>query len=175
MNAIPLRMKILLALALAHLGLVALGASYVGYAWLGPLAPAAGFYAGLSGAGSTYGFFAPGVGSQLAATFDIIDARGRSREVRLLSGKGGEGDLRLGNIIDQFWNETEDPVALQRSLSSSLAGTIFGRYPEARQVAVHLKKFDPVSMQEFREGKRPEWTTVYNAKFVKNAEQGGAR
>jgi hypothetical protein len=168
----PLRYRILLGVALAHLALVAMGASYLGYPF-GPLAKAADFYGALTGSGSAYGFFAPGVSGQLRALFDVIYPNGRQRTISLLSGASHEADLRIGNIIDQYQSQEddEDPTALQRSLSASLASTVFSRNPGASRVRVRLEHFAPVSMADWRAGERPLWKPLYEATF----ETGGRR
>jgi hypothetical protein len=161
----PLRHRIALGAALFHLALVGLGASYLGYSHFGKLAPALDYYGELSGAGFTYGFFAPGIYDQLRAIFEITDPAGRTRRVDLATGASHEADLRVGNIIDQFAEDADRSMEFQRSLSSSLAGTIFGRYADARQVKVILEEFHPVSMRDYRSGGRPHWAFLYSAKF----------
>jgi hypothetical protein len=176
MTHYPLHYRIFLGVALLHLMLMACGASYVGYSWLGPFAPALEYYGQLSGAGNSYGFFAPEVAGQLRASFEVIDRSGRNRFVPLETGTSHEADLRTGNIIDQFSQDFQDSEGdhqaedLQRSLSSSLAGTVFGRYPDAFQVVVHLEKFTPISMADYRKGEKPQWTPVYQAKFALNRD-----
>jgi hypothetical protein len=159
-----------LAIALVHLSLMALGASYIGYSWAGFLEPALNYYGDLSGAGNGYGFFAPGVYSQLRALFEVTDKSGNVQTVNLATGASHEADLRVGDIIDQFGNDVEDSVKYQRALSSSLAGTIFGRYPDAETVNVRLEKFDPVSMGDYRNGHRAHWDSVYQAKYAVSKE-----
>jgi hypothetical protein len=166
LHTYPRRYRIFTGLALLHLALMALGASYTGYSWSGPFERALDYYGELSGSGQTYGFFAPGIYTQLRAVFEVTDKSGQTRQVNLAVGENHEADLRVGNIIDQFSYEVEDPVEFQRSLSSSLAGTIFGRYPESRTVAVKLEEFHPVSMSEYRSGVRSRWESVYQAKYA---------
>lgn len=172
MSPYPRRYRIWLGISLLHLTAVALGASYLGYSWAGPLAPALDYYGALSGAGSSYGFFAPGISSQLRATFEVIDKAGHRRPVELTTGASAEADLRVGNIIDEFASDAEDPVVFQRSLSSSLAGTVFGRNPDAARVAVKLENYKPVSMVEYRAGARGRWEPLYQATFAVAAGAG---
>jgi len=162
----PLRYRVCLGLVLTHLFLMILGASDIGYSWSGPLAPALDYYGSLSGADTVYDFFAPGIDGQLRAIFKITDHFGKSREVNLAESENQEADLRVGNIIDEFQNHEDDPISFQRALSSSLAGTIFGRYPEAEKVTVKLENYIPVSMKEYRSGMRPHWDHVYEAQFA---------
>jgi hypothetical protein len=157
--------SLLLGLGAGHLILVALGAGSVSLRPLGPPGRILDGYSALSGAASTYGFFSPGVDGQLIAHFEVVDAQGRSRDATLETGSSHEADLRVGNIIDQFWHEDDTP-GLERVLAASLAGKIFARHPEAREVAVRLEHFEPVSMEAFRGGARPERVPLYEAKFV---------
>jgi len=159
---------LLLGLAAGHLILVALGAGSVSLRPLGPVGRVLDGYGALSGAGTAYVFFAPGVGGQLVARFDVIDAEGRRTEASLETGSSHEADLRVGNIIDQFWHEDEAP-GLGRVLAASLAGKIFARRPEARAVVVRLSHFEPVSMEAFRRGDRPASTPMYEARFAHRA------
>jgi hypothetical protein len=158
--------RLLLGLAAGHLSLVTLGASSVSLHPLGLPGRLLEAYATLSGASSGYGFFAPGVSGQLVAHFDVIDAEGRRTAAALETGSSHEADLRVGNIIDQFWSEDEDAPGLSRALAASLAGKIFGRHPEAREVVVRLEHFEPVSMEAFRRGDRPRESPLYEARFV---------
>jgi hypothetical protein len=169
--------RVWIGIALCHLILVSLGASYVNISdenWVGR---AVNIYDEVSGAGSSYGFFAPGIFSQIRAVFDVIDANGQTRTVNLAKGINKEADLRVGNIIDQFQSidEVEDGdderiERLQRSMAASLAGTIFGRYPGAKKVVLRLEKFQPPSMEEYRRGERPNWEPLYSAAFISGAE-----
>lgn len=167
--------RLLLGLGAGHLILVALGAGSVSLGPLGLPGRILEEYSILSGAGSGYGFFTPGVSGQLVAHFDVIDREGRRTAASLETGSSHEADLRVGNIIDQFWNENEDQdedqdqdaPSLSRSLAASLAGKIFGRHPEAREVVVRLEHFEPVSMEAFRRGDRPSMSPLYEASFVR--------
>jgi hypothetical protein len=164
------RCCLLLGVAAAHLILVAVGASAVRLGGLGSLGSALDAYGALSGASSRYGFFAPGVGSQLGVRFDVIDGEGVTTSASLETGASHEADIRVGNIVDQFGSlsdEDEDEAArLRRSLAASLAGKMFARYPEASAIVVRLETFTPVAMEAWRRGERPRWSPVYTAKFV---------
>jgi hypothetical protein len=109
------------------------------------------------------------VSGQLIAHFDALDGDGRWADVSLATGSSHEADLRVGNIIDQFWVEEDAPGA-ERALAASLAGTIFGRHPEAREVAVRLEYFEPASMEAYRLGDRPRPSPLYEARFARRAQ-----
>jgi hypothetical protein len=168
------RRHLWLAAAAGHLCLVTVGASTLSLRELGLPGRALDEYGTLSGANSGYGFFTPGVTSQLGARFDIIDRDGQSRTASLATGASHEADLRVGNIVDQFGridDEDEDESArLRRSLAASLAGKMFARNPDAAAVVVRLETFAPPSMEGFRGGERPSFRPFYTAKFVRHVE-----
>jgi hypothetical protein len=183
-------------IALGHLALAGLGAASLDFSGWGKVGTAIEGYMTLSGADSGYGFFAPGVGGQLRARFEVVDAKGKVTQVPLETPSTHEAALRVGNIIDQFWNDEDDDDSdeevksakdvkavaddeeedddegmseLHRSLLASLAGKVFARHPEARQVMVRLDEFYPVSMADFRKGERPRWQEFYEARFAYRA------
>lgn len=168
-------------LCAVQLLLVCAGAASVDFSdGFGSIGKALAYYSELSGAGSSYGFFAPGVGGQIRARFELIDARGVVTYPWLARSSNHEAVLRIGNIIDQFQmigaNENEEErKQLQRSLSASLAAKMFVRFPMSRQVGVYLDNFEPVSMKEFRLGRRPEWTPLYEARFLRSQRVGAVK
>lgn len=164
------RRRLMLGVATGHLILVALGAAGVSLSPLGPLGGLLDEYSVLSGANTGYGFFAPGMGGQLRVRFDVIDAGGQKTATSLGTTASREVDLRVGDIINRFMDSEEEP-RLQRSLAASFAGKIFAHHPQASKVVVHLEAFDPVSMEDFRRGVRPQWTPLYEAKFVHHGRQ----
>jgi hypothetical protein len=146
--------------------LVSLGASGADLTRLGWVGTVLDYYAMLSGANEQYAFFAPGVSSQIGVLFDLIDKEGNERTVTLESGLNHETELRIGNIFGEFQNDAvSDPAKLHRAVAASFVGTMFGRYPGTKEVRVRLQEFTPVSMQEHREGKRPQWNPIYQARY----------
>jgi len=171
-RAISNRHRLWLGIALVHLVLVIFGAAYVDLDRFGFLEPAISYYGALSGSSNSYGFFAPGIDSQLHAIFEVTDSRGRQRLVPLETGASAESDLRVGNIIDQFAPDRDDKesdVQLQRSLSASLARVLFMRIPDAKSVNVRLEEYRPVSMEDYRKNKRSYWAPLYSARYSLNA------
>jgi hypothetical protein len=158
-----------IAVAVVHLVLVAFGAAHGRFEGLGWVGKPLGWYAALSGADSEYGFFAPGVGSQLRADFEITGADGRQVSEELIPNLDREVSLRVGNIIGIFWDEIDDEQS-RRSIAASWAGTVLARHPGARQVKVVLRAYDLPSMAEYRSGERPQWTPFYQAVFVRRAK-----
>jgi hypothetical protein len=97
-----------IGVVLAHLLLVALGAAYFDFARPGRPWQVLAFYGALSGATSSYGFFAPEVTGQYRVLFDVADAAGRETTLPLGPDLNGEATLRFGDIIDQFATESAD-------------------------------------------------------------------
>lgn len=128
------------------------------------------YYGTLSGANSGYGFFAPRVGSQLQAVFEITDSSGKSQTVSLTDGLNREASLRVRKLIDWYWND-ENNKNLQRSLAASWAGKMFARYPSSASVTVRLETYHLPSMGEYKEGKRPHWRPIYRAKFERQIKR----
>jgi hypothetical protein len=164
------RRRLLLGMATGHLILVALGAASVDLRPFGYFGKVLDYYSNLSGASSGYGFFASGVGGQLRARFDVIDHEGHQSSATLEPTSSQEAALRVGHIIHEFWDGDEDP-GMRRSLAASLAGKVFARNPQARKVVVRVESFDPVSMEAFRRGSRPQWSPLYQAQFVRQSRQ----
>lgn len=194
--------RMFVALALGHLGLVALGASYFDWDRHGALGKALAYYGEVTGAGNSYGFFAPGVGTDVRALFDVVDQRGRVTTEELHTGTSSEAELRTADVVEQFLSdgflreaetdadtdaaadataidqasqeeegdedENEELVpdrGLYQALAASLVGTVLGRHPEARAVTFRLDEYDPVSMAEYRAGRRTDWQEIYRASF----------
>ena len=125
------------------------------------------FYGLVTGSGTNYGFFSPGIGGQLKAQFEITDSNNHKYFTPLQPQTTHEVDLRISNIIDQFAYNSNLPIEknFKRSLAASLAGTIFGEHSNAKQVRVMLEEYNPVSIQEYVEGERAQWNPIYQATF----------
>lgn len=175
------RYRWLLGAVAVHLSLCLLGAASFHFDKVPVVGNALEYYAELTGANSGFGFFAPGVDGQVRARFDVIDAQGKVVPGALAnSDLSHEAQLRVGNIVDQFedlggfaeeaTSDEADAKAygnqLAQSLAASLAGKIFARYPQARQVAVHLEHYGAISMPEYRRGERAKWTAMYDVTFA---------
>jgi hypothetical protein len=147
------------ALAAVHLGLVVCGA--LGWGLL-PEDKLTGQVLrvgqAMSGSDTGYGFFAPDVGADLRARFTMIDATGREWTDDMSFGNNLEARLRVANVLALVYDEELRGVA-----AGSLAGTMFGRHPTAQTVIVTIETYDPPTMEEYREGDRPEWEVVYEA------------
>ncbi len=153
------RFKFLCLAAAAHLVLVVCGASGVLFTG-NPNRDSLAFrpvrlYGALSGAENGFGFFAPGVGPQLRATFTLSDASGHTWTDTLEQNLTHEAKLRVAGTV---------PLAMEpgfrEDLYRSWIGTMFGRHPEARRVVLRLEVFDPPTMDEYRAGARARWETI---------------
>jgi hypothetical protein len=183
-----LRNYVIASLAAAHLALVAAGASRVNVGRLPVAGTALSQYASITGARAGYGFFAPEVAGQGGVEFEIVDAAGNKRTVPLGRESTREVEVRTNDLVEQFAGvylssagspeSRFDPRTrrLWRDLAASLCGTVLGRHPEAREVVFRLRNYVPVSMAQYREGLRPHWQTLYEARFARRdaATSGGA-
>lgn len=154
-------------LGIVHINLVALGAFRVEVPPMPVLSRFLNAYGEITGSAFSYGFFAPGVTSQIRAQFDVVGKDSSQSTVHLEEGHNGEVALRIGDIVDQFdSNEREEPLSFQRALAASLVGAVFAKHGGARSVTVRLQRFTTVSMAQFRSGLRPSWKTLYTARFI---------
>ncbi|WP_437970969.1 hypothetical protein WMF04_17535 [Sorangium sp. So ce260] len=167
-TAIGRRRALLLLAVAAHFVIVGLGALHVHIGDEGWARRAVKYYGRLSGANSGYSFFAPGVGSTLAANFQVNGSNGKIAADVLETGVSREADIRVRNIIGMFWLEEDEMV--RRSLVASWAGKVLARHPGADSVVVQLDTFELPSMAEYREGKTTGWKLNYRAKFVHHAK-----
>jgi hypothetical protein len=117
----------------------------------------------MSGADSGYGFFAPSVGSQTRAVFTLSDGAGRTWTDTFDEGGNHEVQLRLGSMVSNTSYE-----GLRRGLAASWSGKLFARHPDAHEVRVRIELYDLPPMDEYRDGARPEWRTVYEATFLRD-------
>jgi hypothetical protein len=111
-------------------------------------------YGALSGADNGYGFFAPGVGPQVRATFTLSDDSGRTWTDTLERGMSHEALHRVGGSP-----ALATEPAFRDDLIRSWAGTMFGRHPSACRVVVRLQVYDPPTMEDYRTGERARWET----------------
>lgn len=157
-----LRHKIVASLAALHLALVACGACRET-----PFDPdtapghALRVARGYAGSDSSYGFFAPGVSSQMRVRCVMTDAHGQEWSDTLDGNMTREAQLRVNSgigIVGEF-------PELTRQFGASWAATMFGRHPTAQRVVVLLEIYELPTMDEYRAGSRPEWKTVYVEAF----------
>lgn len=152
------KLKILTGLAALHLGLVICGAAHSNV--LPPeTAPghALRVARAYSGSDASFSFFAPGVSSQLRARFVLIDAAGGEWHDTLDSAMTREAKLRVSSGVSLLG----DFPGLMKVFGPSWSATMFGRHPGAAKVVVALEQHQLPTMEQYRQGQRPEWKTVY--------------
>jgi hypothetical protein len=154
------------ALAAMHLGLVVCGAVRLEPP-AGPAGSAVRLYGALSGADNGFGFFAPGVASQVRIGFTARGAAGPDRRVFLAEDLGGEVKLRMAALLGLF---RDDDEALRDVLAASWAGTVFGLNPDVHTVTVRVEMFDLPDMERYRRGERPHWVPIYEATLASRHE-----
>jgi hypothetical protein len=151
--------------AACHLALVVCGAS--GQRLLAGAGPAIRLYGVLSGAENSFGFFAPGVASQIRVTFTLQDQAGRQWTLAPPSAGGREVELRMISMLSLFRAEGDE---LRDVLAASWAGTMLVRSPEARQVTVLVEEQVLPAPDPYRQGARPRWEMLYQATFAHDRE-----
>ena len=161
-NLISKRTLVLFA-AFCHLTLVVCGAAQLDFGD-SLLAKPFKYYGALSGADSGYGFFAPGVGSQLRINVKLYNSAGQQLTTILPEPTNREASLRVGNVVGWFLGEGTDS-RVRRSLAASWVGKALGKSPSATEAIVELEQYKLVSSAEFLAGKRPKWFPYYSAKF----------
>jgi len=163
---------ILLALALLHLVFVCFSAAYMHLSSKIPLYSLLKFYGKASGADSSYGFFAPSIGSKVRGVFDVIDRNGKvTPNIQLSPEMNREENIRLGGIFEEFTGDEIEDETFRHSLGASLAAVIFSRFVEAERVVIHIEEFVQVSMEDFRNGKRSFWDNIYDATFARTINE----
>jgi hypothetical protein len=164
-----------MGIALFHLALVTAGAATRAADAQrdpGTLGVARAVYGAVTGASFNYSFFTPGIFNELQVHYEITDAQGRTREVPLLTGQNKEADLRTITIYEQFREIAQDVKSekairnYRRSISASFARLFFRRYPEAKKVTVRIDNYEPVTIEGFRQGKKPQISLFYRAQFT---------
>lgn len=154
--------------AFLHLTLVTLSALYIKIADFIPGKNVIDIYRKASGADSSYGFFAPAIGSKTRAVFDFVDEDGKKFEnISLSSKKEREIQIRLGGLYDEF-TKKDLSANFRKPLAASLAAAIFSKFTNAKEVTLHVEEFWPITMQEYQKGQRAHWSEYYQARFIKD-------
>src|SRR4051794_5130698 len=159
-------MAVATLLAAGHLMVVAAGAADGKFA-SGPshLGHLIDLYGTVSGADSTFRFFAPDVGSAVRASFIMTDSSGKTWNDSLAHGSSREFNLRVSKALELAYHED-----LYLDLASSCAATMLGRLPTAQQVVVRLEVQAVPTMAEYRLGARPSWEFLYEATFSRDGK-----
>jgi hypothetical protein len=156
------RHKILTGLAALHLVLVACGACRE-IPLDAQTAPghALRVVRGYTGSDANYGFFAPGVSSQMRVLCVMTDAHGKEWTDTIDGGMSREAQLRINSGIGTVGEFPE----LTRQFGASWAAAMFSRHPTARRVVVLLQVYDLPTMEQYAAGAQPEWKTEYAEVF----------
>jgi hypothetical protein len=149
-----------------HLAFVVAGAAHLTARVRGPTGRGLRFYDALSGAGDSYSFFAPAVGPQLRARFTLSTPQGERFEETLESGKSREVGFRLGNLAGTVYVVSER-TDLRRAFLGALAASRLGAHPEANVVEVSIEEWVMPTMDEYRVGMRPRWSSLHDATFLR--------
>jgi hypothetical protein len=161
---------LLLVGALAgHLALVVAGAAHLTSRVHGPVGRALRFYDSLSGAGDSYSFFAPAVGPQLRARFNLASPQGERSEETLETGKSRDVGFRLGNLAGTVYIVARR-TNLRRAFLGALAANRLGAHPDADRVQVTIEEWEMPTMAEYRGGARPRWRALNEATFVRTSK-----
>jgi hypothetical protein len=125
-------------------------------------------YSRATGAGGSYGFFAPGIPKQVSVRFHIETIDNKSIDTTLEDETTTEVTYRIGNMIRLFTkNFKNGPI--MRSLSASLAASVFEQYPTAKTVTLMTLVYDFPTMDDVRNGKKPEYKEIYKVQFARKS------
>jgi len=174
----PTRRLVWLLLSAAHLVAVICGAAYLmPDRESGLTAQLFRWYASMSGAGSSYGFFAPAVGTKHHARFFLTDAHGATWEDTLLHRASTETHLRVNGIVEQPFmsGQTLEFPEWRKRLVASWAATMFSRHPSALSLRVEVEFYDIPPIVHYRIGKRPKWEQLYEAEFRRETPAAEAK
>jgi hypothetical protein len=163
-----MKRSLLVAAFSCHLVLVVAGAAHLTSRLHGPVGRAVRFYDSLSGAGDSYSFFAPVVGTQLRARFTLSSPQGERFEEMLETGKSREVGFRLGNLAGTVFIAAQR-TDLRRAFLGALAASRLGAHPEADAVQVNIEEWVMPTMAECRVGTRPQWRPLLDATFVRSS------
>jgi hypothetical protein len=107
MKAMKVKKTLQITLGALHLLLVGFSATYCYLDEKISGSRLVDFYGKLSGADSSYGFFAPSIGSRVRGTFDLIAADGSTTAtISLEHEQGREADIRMGGVFDEFTSQS---------------------------------------------------------------------
>ncbi len=167
-------------LAAGHLVTVVCGACYLlPGSNSGPAGQIVRWYATMSGAGSSYGFFAPQVGAKHRARFLLQDDKGSTWWEVFDQASSLEARLRLTGIVESAFmsGDADKFPEWRKRLVESWAATMFSRHPSAESLNVLVQFYDIPTIAEYRAGSRPSWETVYRAQVQRRSlttqERGG--
>ena len=74
------------------------------------------------------------------------------------------------NNLKSFLCKQDEQQDVRRATAGSIAGKAFAIKPSAQSVTVRTMVFMPVSMAEYREGKRGKWIEIYSATLKRDLQ-----
>jgi hypothetical protein len=83
--------------------------------------------------------------------------------IELIPNAPREIETRLGGIYDEFTTSRAQDDDFRHPLAASLAAAIFTQHREAREVEMRVQEYLPYTMDEYRQGKRADWSDYYTA------------
>ena len=169
------RHKLLILLAMSHLGLAALGTAAVSLGDPEDI-PLIEWYRHVTGTDNSFSFFAPGVGPQERVVFVLHDGDGNTWTDTLRIGPNHEANMCF-ETVPFVLAATDDATAW--NMLRSMSKTMLARHSTATRVTVRVEAFaaawetekpeqpiiDFPRMSEFQNGKRPEWLLKYEVTF----------
>lgn len=167
----PVKHKILYALAIVHLLMVAMYASH--YAEWGkmnhPIAKAVSTVGNYTGSNNIFSFFAPALSDQPYVVYAIKDTLQKEHVIDL-TGRS----LDFTNRVNNIYGYLTIPEA-RSILSASLGRFILDKYPSAEKIRVAMVVQQIPDMNEFRSGKRCQWRFWFHRDFQRDSLQVAKR
>lgn len=156
------RFILVLMLAVMHLTLVTCGALNIPITFgSANVAQATAYYSAVSGADSGYAFFVSPIASEVEVTFLLTDEEGNSRRISHEWCDTAEANMRIKNSVEIMVNFPN----IQHGVAASWAAVLFGQHPDAVRIEVLVEGKLLPTMDQYREGLRPEWGPAYYESF----------
>lgn len=157
----PLKHKLLYAIAALHLFMVTLYAAHFAE-WSNnenTFIKALSSVGDYTGSNNIFSFFAPGLSDQPYVVYATKDQEGKEKVIDL-QGDSPDFTNRINNIYGYLTLEEARPV-----FAASLANFIFTQYPNAEKVRIAMVVQKIPTMKEFEEGKRCQWRFWFHRDF----------
>ncbi|WP_221392558.1 hypothetical protein [Dyadobacter sp. NIV53] len=119
-------------------------------------------YLNLSGSFRDYAYFAPSIANDLRAGFLVEDFDRKTSFIDFVSDNKEIGFRYNSVIASSMGGEKQRDL-----LAQSWAAFILGNQANAKNVTVVSQAYILPSMQDYQNGKRPAWKTIYLGKFEK--------
>jgi hypothetical protein len=127
-------------------------------------------YKNLTGIFRDYSYFAPSVGSDMKAGFFLETTDGRTAFLSFAS-DNIEIAFRYNVIVVATMR---DPRA-RDLFAQSWAALLLGNRSDAARLTIVVKTFVVPTMANFRNGKQPEWVTLYAGEFERAKSTAAGR